>query len=188
MTNKTLFGKNFFARIFFGLFRGSAFGILGGFIAGAIGSLVYWIITKYTHQSIYEGISYIQFVFGDALGLGIPIGFIIGSITGLHSEFFKNFCPKPLVWIILSSFSVIAGLWISGLSPNNLYAYFLNISILSLMTSWFVNKFTMHESKGDKNFLRFLYIGISSVSSSLLILIAVYKYFKFLLYAMSVPS
>ena len=177
-------GRNFLVSIFKGCFAG----VLGSIIFGAIGSLVYWLLTKHAYQPQYDDISLATLVLADAFFLAAPIGFGIGLITGVYSEISRYFSSNRLMWIILSSLSGITGFYLSGIHPNNFYASLLEISILNIGTSWVVSIFTIRENTGERNLSVQLLTILGCLIGSVFIFIVVYNYFKLVLYAGNIPS
>jgi hypothetical protein len=189
VTKSVTLSENLILQITHCTFRGCVCGIVSGVIAGAIGSLVYWVSTKNAYQALYARVTLDMLVPGDVFMYGIPIGLTIGIITGLHAGIFRNYYPKSIVWVVLTVFGAVTGFWLSGKHPNNFYVFAFEVGFITLVTSWLAHRFTMHEYQNDNSKLkRMFFTGICSITGLLCVFIIVYIYFYILHELASLPS
>jgi hypothetical protein len=177
---------NSFSLILNRVLRGLAFGFAGGIITGAIGSIIYWVSTKYFYDSLYANLAISEVIWANISLIGIPIGLILGLVTGMYAGIFRNQVPKQLLWISLSVLSVILAVLLSGFRVNNPVGFLLEIGFIGCATSLLLHRITMQENRNESS------IGlvkvIFAIGNSLLTFLMVYGYFRFWIYLQNIPS
>jgi hypothetical protein len=165
---------------------GLMFGFAGGILAGAIGSIIYWVSTKYFYDSLYANITISEVIWADILLIGIPISLILGLSTGMYAGVFRNHVPKQLLWISLTTLSVVLAVWLSGFRVNNPIGFLLEITFIGCATSLLLHRVTMKEHQNEPSIE--LTTLICVIGSSLLTFLMVYGYFRFWIYLQNIPS
>ena len=192
MNNKAT-TDNPFIRSFFGAAKGCLIGIIAGILFGALGGCIFWALFKIINDPLYSmSIDLIGFVGIDVVMTGVPLSFLIGTITGLHQSTFRTPDIKPLAWAALAYLGTSLGLWFSHLNYQFdtivQVIYYIEVAFISFTTGWITRQYSTPKFGDQYRKFKLEAALISVIGGLSLIVAATYYYFHLLFLVRNVPS
>ncbi len=193
MSNQT-FNHDLIIRLFSGTVKGCLIGIVGGIIFGAISSCFDWAIIQIFYEKLHiVHIELKSYITGSVVFIFLPLGLLIGTISGLHHAVFRISNLKSSMWAVIACLSSVLALWLSGFSNFQAefilqVASYVEIAFFCFMTSWIAYKYTIPDPNDESRNVEQKVVMISSLSGLFLIFIATYYYFAFQVFIMSIRT
>jgi hypothetical protein len=116
-------------------------GCLSGLVSGIAFTVIFcfsaWLLYGYRTRTPWLEIAYL------IVTTGVPLGIIVGTLTGSHHAIFRSYNPPLLDWSILIGLGFCTGLRLTGVPLDSANGVMGEVILIGMLSSIFPHRLTV---------------------------------------------